>query len=1207
MKLRIKKSFNILILVSVLLLTVAVILFATINLEAAEAANLSGAITVSYDGEKYVYSDGSGNGGSDSSLQNVIDSAQSGTATAIFVFDRLPVTEPVTFRGKVIAQGALNFTLSGNDYAATVKNGSETVFSGLVINSNRGGVTVEYGANFRLDSGAVIISDCDEMCSALDVQGFAEIKGGNLIYSESNMALGYGASVNGGELVVNEETPVRVEGHTGICISAGKAVINGGEIIANKNINVNNNSGYSADAQNGELTVNGGSFPSPIYNRLLSGGIFSLNGGDISSVVVSPYANKSFSVGELDIVAGVYCPTEIEFLSDTEIKISGKKQGGFRIAGFTVGNDNTDETELIIGTNEKKTVTPIEDNRYKVSLISDGSIYKTLLFTYNSTVELSSLPVPDKRGYSLKGFVERDGSFRIVDDIILTAITELSAPEIVLNDTEFAYNGEEHTVSPVVRHELNVSFNSYWERYNSGSWNKICDGNDLNVKYVKDSGKYRFTVAAEYGDDLSSSSEEITVEVKKGSYSDISHPSLNGVYSPTKRLISYELLPYFRWADGSVVPTVNQKSYLAIYNADRENYEDYNLNINLDLTKAAAVAAPVHRDLSGVYEGKALSEYALDDGFRWKYPDTVPIVKTQVYLALYSPDEVNYEFSEIYLILKLTKGNYGDDKKLDKISFTYRPDYYLSDFYEAFLQSHENYRLNFADAKINAGATEIQCVYNADADNYNDLIFTLILDVAKADYESGSVPDCPTFSGVYSGLPLSSYTLPQFLRWENPELVPTVAVTEYRAFYNAEPENYNDYPISVRFILQKGEYDVSIIELPVLEAVTYDRDLTLSKIPLPSGWEWSDGSINPTVAVNLYSAEYCLDTENYNSLSVSISLSVLKANIPSAVLKDKTFVYDGEEHFLSFDYIPYPMELIKFENNGRINAGKSEVVAKLRQTDVDNYNLHPTTVRAFLTVLKAPSVINAPIRYDIAEGKEVTLTGSVNNDEQRLIIPEFNETEAGIYTVYLTTAESANYLAGQFAVTVSINKTDKYIGNVKYPSDYDGTYFFGIISDENNGIPNDAEIIFRPTETDDINTIGIEISVKVNGEAYKGNFLVKIRMTEKMLSASSMRLFNEGKETAYHIENKVYLVFETDGNEIFDLVCEYKNEFQWWWIPIGLGAGLAAIFIVLAILWKKGIIKLPTRKKSEETANICDESEAETSKETESEENGDKK
>lgn len=77
--------------------------------------------------------------------------------------------------------------------------------------------------------------------------------------------------------------------------------------------------------------------------------------------------------------------------------------------------------------------------------------------------------------------------------------------------------------------------------------------------------------------------------MSKAKYEDVTHDAFSGVYSSKKTLEgNYALNENYRWATGSATPTVNVVAYTAYYNADSENYEDYELSVSVELTPAIA-------------------------------------------------------------------------------------------------------------------------------------------------------------------------------------------------------------------------------------------------------------------------------------------------------------------------------------------------------------------------------------------------------------------------------------------------------------------------------------------------------------------------------------------------------------------------------------------------------------------------------------------
>lgn len=117
------------------------------------------------------------------------------------------------------------------------------------------------------------------------------------------------------------------------------------------------------------------------------------------------------------------------------------------------------------------------------------------------------------------------------------------------------------------------------------------DGNTAKVTTngeFKNAGTYAFTATDESGN-YTLTNAVLNVVIEKATYSGIVHAALSGVYNPAKTLKDYALQSGdFRWANESEKPvcTKNEKGYAAIYNADSDNYENFELNIAIVLQKA---------------------------------------------------------------------------------------------------------------------------------------------------------------------------------------------------------------------------------------------------------------------------------------------------------------------------------------------------------------------------------------------------------------------------------------------------------------------------------------------------------------------------------------------------------------------------------------------------------------------------------------------
>ncbi|MCI6945911.1 MAG: InlB B-repeat-containing protein [Clostridiales bacterium] len=127
----------------------------------------------------------------------------------------------------------------------------------------------------------------------------------------------------------------------------------------------------------------------------------------------------------------------------------------------------------------------------------------------------------------------------------------------------------------------------------------------------KNAGTYTFTATDESGN-YTLTNAVLNVVIEKTTYSGIVHGELSGVYNPAKTLKDYALAEGFTWVDASEKPVCTKPEYAAIYNADSDNYENFELNIAIDLQKAevALKDGVVEFDYDGAsHEIKAVVTY----------------------------------------------------------------------------------------------------------------------------------------------------------------------------------------------------------------------------------------------------------------------------------------------------------------------------------------------------------------------------------------------------------------------------------------------------------------------------------------------------------------------------------------------------------------------------------------------------------------------
>ncbi len=140
----------------------------------------------------------------------------------------------------------------------------------------------------------------------------------------------------------------------------------------------------------------------------------------------------------------------------------------------------------------------------------------------------------------------------------------------------------------------------------------------------------------------------VGLTLEKGDYADITYDYgdstavYGGKYSG-QELSAVVLERNFRWADDSTVMSVGTHEYPALYNADSVNYNDYPLNVKLELDKGVFEGI-THPQFNRVYSPTAtLADYTLEEYFVWADDTVTPTVAVKSYPAIYNSDSSLYE------------------------------------------------------------------------------------------------------------------------------------------------------------------------------------------------------------------------------------------------------------------------------------------------------------------------------------------------------------------------------------------------------------------------------------------------------------------------------------------------------------------------------------------------------------------------------------
>lgn len=114
-----------------------------------------------------------------------------------------------------------------------------------------------------------------------------------------------------------------------------------------------------------------------------------------------------------------------------------------------------------------------------------------------------------------------------------------------------------------------------------------------------------------------------------------------------------------------------------------------------------------HGALTGAYDpNKKLSDYLLENGYRWVDSNTTPTVKVSDYPAIYNVDTINYNDYSLTIKLSIEKANHTDVLDHAALSGTYDPNKKLSSY-----TLNENYYWNTPDTLPTVNVTEYSAYY----------------------------------------------------------------------------------------------------------------------------------------------------------------------------------------------------------------------------------------------------------------------------------------------------------------------------------------------------------------------------------------------------------------------------------------------------------------------------------------------------------------
>lgn len=162
---------------------------------------------------------------------------------------------------------------------------------------------------------------------------------------------------------------------------------------------------------------------------------------------------------------------------------------------------------------------------------------------------------------------------------------------------------------------------------------------------------------------------------------------------------------------------------------------------------------------------------------------------------------------------------------------------------------------------------------------------------------------------------------------------------EYKAVAVITCEGYETKTLNATLKINKANYEMSGAYWDYNQAFTYDGNVQKVKVVnLPIGVTVKSYKNNEKIDAGNYvaSVEFYYDSVNYNKPILSnCNWKINKADIEGIEFKDKTIIYDGNEHSLLISGILPTDVSVTYENNKAINVGSYNAKAILSGK---NYN-----------------------------------------------------------------------------------------------------------------------------------------------------------------------------------------------------------------------------------------------------------------------------
>ena len=686
----------------------------------------------------------------------------SGTATATKAFNGIFdgggfTVSNITISEKTVAAGLFGYVGTGGSVKNLTISGLNVMFGTTADDLGyAGAIAYNEGTLASIHTTGVIFNLPDYF-----VGGTAGYNAGSLTESSATGSYTVTAQTAGGIVGYNVGSVSEVFADTDIVSESSENV---GLICG---VNETNGSIENALAAgrvkarqaSGITVTNGGTIKNCAFYGKAEGivgaaGIAYTNNGTVSKSLVAANVKATGETVENEFVAGTVYATAPNASDSNFVKYLTTEQGGIyademkdlKLDGWSAAKGRLPVPEVLAG----------NTSATEAALLSEAKVV-TLDDVTDETFNLYNgwylvLPAREKTGFSFDGWKEGESSYGPGAEVEISENTAFTAQwvldEIVFvsqsEDISKVYDGTESTLEAEFTHELTLTYEWFYRSSEEGVFEKIDGANasSISLTNVSSSGTY-YCVATVNADGLTVNKQSgyFTVDISKADYTDVVYPygegltAINGGVYSGKTLSEFTLAEGFYWVAPETTATVNVTEYSAYYNTDKDNHNDYSLNMRLVLEKATYTKEDIGEvpSFSGTYSKTQSLSGALfvfkNSAFRWKDPSVIPTAGENSYAAYYNADPTNYKDYELNVTVTLSRGVFTPDMLpyIPSFSVTYDPERILDD-----IVLPENVFWQEKTEKPVVSKSLYEAYFNSDSDNYENYCFTIEIAVAKA-------------------------------------------------------------------------------------------------------------------------------------------------------------------------------------------------------------------------------------------------------------------------------------------------------------------------------------------------------------------------------------------------------------------------------------------------------------------------------------------